>query len=376
MSHHTESAPDGRPPRVRAALIGLSWIAADWAQPASDPLLGTATPGTHASAMATIPEIEVVAGCDIAAEARDRFIERWSPVWSGVRVYEDYHELLTKEQVDLVSIVTPDNLHGAVLFAALEAGVKAIFCEKPLSISLEEADRMVSAARAADVPMSINYGRRWYPEYVEARRLIRAGEIGQLVQVLIESGGPRAMLWRIHTHAIDLINFFAESEPAWVWADLEPGMEDYGTAYKGDGGRTASLEPGVNAYITFANGVRGYLAGWKRIPQDMVVHLIGTDARIELDVEGWRVIRTPVSDSRMPTPELPKPASVPVVPHWSVAGMSAAIRELIDAQRNGTDTSSTGEMARRTVAISEAILQSAARGNIRVPVTPPPWGSR
>jgi hypothetical protein len=106
----------------------------------------------------------------------------------------------------------------------------------------------------------------------------------------------------------------------------------------------------------------------------MVVHLIGTDARIELDVEGWRVIRTPVSDSRMPTPELPKPASVPVVPHYSVSGMSAAIRELIGAMRTGTDTTSTGEMARRTVAITEAILQSAARGNVRVEITPPPWG--
>src|SRR4029077_8906795 len=99
MSPHTESASDNRPPRVRAALIGLSWIAADWAQAASDPLLGTATPGTHASAMATIPEVEVVAGCDIAAEARDRFTERWSPVWPGVRVYDDYHELFAKEQV-------------------------------------------------------------------------------------------------------------------------------------------------------------------------------------------------------------------------------------------------------------------------------------
>ena len=202
-------------PRVRAAIIGLSWIGADPAQPASDPLLGTAPPGTHASAMATIPEIEVVAGCDVVPAAREQFVERWGATWPGVRVYEDYRELLTKEHPDFVSIVTPDNLHGKVLFAALENGAKAIFCDKPLSISLDEADRMVAAVREARVPMSVNYGRRWYPEYVEAKRLVRAGAIGDLVQVLIESGGPRAMLWRIHTHAIDLINYFADSEPAW-----------------------------------------------------------------------------------------------------------------------------------------------------------------
>jgi hypothetical protein len=123
----------------------------------------------------------------------------------GVRVYEDYRELLAKEQVDLVSIVTPDNLHGAVLFAALDAGVKAVFCDKPLD-SLDEADRMVTAARAAHVPLSVNYGRRWYPEYAWARRLVlpatRPAGPGAH-----RAGGPRAMLWRIHTHAIDLINF-------------------------------------------------------------------------------------------------------------------------------------------------------------------------
>ena len=112
--------------------------------------------------------------------------------------------------------------------------------------------------------------------------------------MLLENGGPRAMLWRIHTHAIDLLTFFADAEPEWVWAELEPGMQDYGTEYKGDGGRDASKEPGANAYITYRNGVRAYLTGWKRNPQDYVVHLIGTEGRIELDVEGWRVVQTPV----------------------------------------------------------------------------------
>ena len=97
MSHHTESAMGGATAgtggRVRAAIIGLSWIGADPPQAASDPVLGTASPGTHASAMATIPEIEVVAGCDIFPAAREQFVERWGSVWPGVRVYEDYREL-------------------------------------------------------------------------------------------------------------------------------------------------------------------------------------------------------------------------------------------------------------------------------------------
>ncbi len=362
-------------PRVRAAIIGLSWIGADPAQAASAPVLGTATPGTHASAMATIPEIEVVAGCDIFPAAREQFVARWGSVWPGARVYEDFRELFAKEQVDLVSIVTPDNLHKPVLDAALAAGVKAVFCDKPLSISLAEADEMVLAVRKAGVPMSVNYGRRWYPEYVEARRLVRSGAIGDLVQVSIEAGGPRAMLWRIHTHSIDLLTYFADAEPSWVFADLEPGMEDYGTEYRGDGGRTASLEPGVNAYITYANGVRGILAGWKAIPQDYVVHVVGTRARIVLDVEGSRIIETPRSDNRAPDATLPNPATTTITPSYSVAGMPAALRELLGAMTSDRPLISSGETARRTVAITDAILRSAAQGNVRVPVAPAPWAA-
>jgi predicted dehydrogenase len=183
------------------------------------------------------------------------------------------------------------------------------------------------------------------------------------------------MLWRIHTHGIDLLTYFADAEPATVWAELEPGMEDYGTAYKGDGGRTASLEPGVNAYITYRNGVRAALFGWKRTPQDYTLHVVGTDARIEIDVEGWRVIWTPRSDNRAPDATLPNPATYPLQPRYSVAGMAAALRELLAAMRTpGMPLTSSGETARRTVAITDAILQSAAHGNVPVAVTPPPWG--
>src|SRR5579859_1984926 len=93
----------------RTALIGLSWIAADPAGPASDAVLGTAVPFSHASAMAAIPEIDVVAGCDIVAAARDRFVQQWTSRWPGLHVYEDYRTLLDRERPDLVAVVTPDH---------------------------------------------------------------------------------------------------------------------------------------------------------------------------------------------------------------------------------------------------------------------------
>lgn len=348
----------------RIALVGLSWISADLAGPASDPTLGTATPYSHASAVAAIPDLELVAGCDISADAREAFRERWSPRYPGLKVYADYTEMLQAERPELVAVVTPDHLHRGVVEVAIQAGARGIFCEKPIATTLEDADAIVSAVRDAGVTMNVNYTRRWFPEFVEARRLVRSGDIGRLSQIVVQMGGPRSMLFRNHTHAIDLVNFLADSEPVWVWAELEPGFENYGIAYAGDGGNDPASEPGANYYIVYANGVRAYLTGMKdTIGLDTSVTLTGKDARILVDLEGIRIHTVYHEDIRT------KPGVTtvrPISPHWTVAGMQAGLQDVIDSMDAGRQPASPPESARTTVALIQAILMSQARGNVPV----------
>ena len=195
--------------KYRTALIGLSWIATDPAPPASDPVLGTSIPYSHAAALAAIPEVEVVAGCDIAPAMRTQFLERWQHRWPEAKVYEDYRELLAKEKPDLVTIATPDFLHADPFIQAVEAGAKGIFVEKPLATSMDDANRMVEAARKAGVVVNVDFTRRWMPQYVAARVQVDKGRIGKLSQIIIEIGGERAMLWRNHPHATDLMAYYA-----------------------------------------------------------------------------------------------------------------------------------------------------------------------
>jgi len=349
----------------RTALIGLSWIAADPAAPASDPVLGTAVPGSHASAMAAIPEIEVVAGCDIAPAARDRFIQQWGGRWQGLRVYDDYHTMLERERPDIVAIVTPDHLHTSPLLAAIEFGARGIFCEKPLATSLDEADQIVAAAASSGVAVCVDYTRRWMPEFVEARRRIRSGAIGRLSQIILQLGGPRAMLFRNHTHMIDLLNYYADADAEWVVAELEPDLSDYGTTYRGDGGADPSTDPGANYYVAFANGVRAYVSGMKDTVPDLRVDLIGARGRLSLDAEGFRLITFESEDVRT-TPPVTRIQRLS--PTWTVSGIQAAMLDLIAAMQTGRETASPPESARRTVAITQAILESQARGNAPVRV--------
>jgi len=350
--------------RRRIAVVGLSWIAADLAEEGSDPTVGTAIPYSHASAIAAIPDLDLVAGCDIAPAARDLFLDRWSPRWPGLKVYADYGEMLRTERPELVAVVTPDHLHRQVVETAVEAGARGIFCEKPIATTLEDADAIVAAVRRAGVTVNVNYTRRWYPEYVEARRLIRSGAIGRLSQIIIEMGGPRAMLFRNHTHGIDIINFLADAAPIWVWAELERSFEAYGTVYAGDGGNDPATEPGANYYIAYDNGVRAYATGIKDTAvTDMAVHLHGSDGRIVIDLLGIRVVSVHNEDVRT-KPGVP--TILPIQPRWTVAGMQAGILDLITSMDAGRDPASPPESARATVAITQAILLSQARGNVIV----------
>lgn len=340
----------------RAAIVGLSWIGADPAQAATHPTLGSAVPYSHASALAATAGVSVVAACDVREDACNAFAAAWSERWPGLRTYTDYRQMLRSERIDLLSIVTPDHLHEPVLQAAAEANIRAVFCEKPLATDLAAADRMIELCRRHRLTVAVNHTRRWLPDFVAARELVRGGAIGRLAQVAVHLGGPRAMLFRNHSHSLDLINYFAEGEPKWVFAELEPGFENYGPAYAGDGGHDPATEPGVNAYIAYANGVRGLLSGMKASFEEVRVAAVGERGRVDIDESGVRV-----------TVKGPSGQTVQAVrPRATLAGMQGAVADILSSLASRGQTQSPPEEARKAVALTTAILASAGRGPVMV----------
>jgi hypothetical protein len=99
--------------------------------------------------------VEIVAGADVSAPARERFAQD-----AGVeRTYADYHELLERERPDVVSICTWPPLHAEMVTAACAAGVRGIVCEKPMAIDLASCDRMIAAAAQAGTVLVIGHQR-------------------------------------------------------------------------------------------------------------------------------------------------------------------------------------------------------------------------
>lgn len=91
----------------------------------------------------------------------------------------DYHDLLAREDVDIVDICVPNVLHEEIIMAAAAAG-KHIFCEKPLALNVEQGQRIVEAVEKAGVKSQLNFNFRFYPAITRARQMIEQGFLGKI----------------------------------------------------------------------------------------------------------------------------------------------------------------------------------------------------
>ena len=129
----------------------------------------------HAENLAQrVPRAELVAACSPVADELT-----WARDSLGVeRVHRDYAALLADSGVEAVFLVTPTSLHAEQITLALQAG-KHVFCEKPLSLDLDDCQRVAAlAAKHPQLKVMIGYGRRFDPSYRDAYDKIRAGMIG------------------------------------------------------------------------------------------------------------------------------------------------------------------------------------------------------
>lgn len=135
----------------------------------------------------SVPEAELVA----VADARRESAAAVAAACRAPHVYDDYHALLARDDIDAVVIVTPTNTHTTIVQAAAAAG-KHIFVEKPLALSLSDCDAAIAAVEAAGVQMMVGFMRRFDPAYVAAKARIDAGEIGRPVMIKLVGRDP----WR------------------------------------------------------------------------------------------------------------------------------------------------------------------------------------
>jgi predicted dehydrogenase len=229
----------------------------------------------HAEGYKASPDAEIVALADISLENAQAFQERHG----AERIYTDYHEMLEKEQLDMVSVCTWPGLHAPMVAAAAQAGVRAIHCEKPMAPTYGEALEMVRVCEKHGTQLTFNHQRRFGSSFIKAKELLKSGAIGDLVRM--EMSCSNMFDWG--THWFDMMGYYNDDVPAeWVLGQIEMG-----------GGRKVFAVPiegqGIS-HIKYQNGVHGLMvtgfeAGWESMNR-----LIGTEGVIE----AWHSHEEPV----------------------------------------------------------------------------------
>lgn len=334
----------------RAAIIGLGRMGSTidtergpWSQ----------SPAPHAHTPCYLAAgVQVVAGADAHAAQRAAYQDRW-----GISsLYPDFREMLERERPDILSIATSARPRARILLEAVEIGrsrgLKAIWAEKPISISLEEADQMVDACQKAGIVLAVGCSRAWHPVHNRIREVVDAGELGKLLQVIVLG---RADLSHNGSHRLTTLTYLAGSRVRWVIGHMASDERAAGDD-----------DLAGNGYVQFENGAQGFVRCMPCGAAEGEVELIGTQGRIRTiddaqQVEFWK-LTTPTLEGRR---QEPARVSFPL-PWLGEAPNVRTVRDLITGIKTGKQPNCSGEDGRHALEIAIAMRESHRRGGLRV----------
>ena len=328
----------------RAAVIGLGRMGSTFDDEMKK-TSGVIVPFCHTPSYVKSPRTELVGGADPHDEQRSIYAERWG--LEG-HVYADYREMLEKENPEVVSVSTTARLRAQIVEEVAASGVVTIWAEKPISLSLEEADRMLEVCARHSVKLAVNCARRYHPQYQSAHELIAAGEIGEPLQITTYA---ECYLSHNGSHAIDTIRYLVGGHVEWVFGEM-----------CSDEAAAADEDQAGSGYLAFDNGARGLFRSTSSGPAaDWEFDVLGTEGRLRGMFNGgeWE---------QWTTTENGNPARVRFTGSspW-VQGMGLTIvDDLLTAVENDGKPRCSGEDAREALEIAIAMRESHRRGGVKV----------
>lgn len=145
--------------QLKAGVVGVGFIGA-----------------VHIEQLRRLGNVEVVALADEAG-AQEKAEALFVP-----HAYTNYKDMIDSEQLDCVHICTPNSTHYEIAMYAMEKGVNVV-CEKPMTCSVEEAEKLRAYAREKGLVNAMNFNCRFYPMAYQMRQMVRSGEVGDIYTV-------------------------------------------------------------------------------------------------------------------------------------------------------------------------------------------------
>ena len=332
-------------------------------------VVGTGIWGTmHVRAYTQHPGAELVAVCDLdAGRARKVAKEYGIP-----NVYTNVDALLTQD-LDGISVATPDTVHAEIVLKAAAKGVN-ILVEKPLATTVEECQQMVAAAEQAGVILMVDWHNRWNPPYAYARDAIQAGELGDVRYIyyrlsdtiyvptkMLPWAGKSSVMWFLGSHSLDTVCWLMGCKPVRIYCQKRTGV------LTGMGIDTPDY------YVTlvdFENGAMAVIENNWIIPQtapsliDHRCEIIGTEGAAYLDLTHNRSFVKYTSGTKDGFPDAAFPDMI-ITPQIHGKQMGFAVESIyhfVDCIRDGRTPLATGRDGLLNTRLIMAAERSAQTG--------------
>ena len=155
--------------KLKFGIIGTGWIAE-----------------SHIIELKKMPDVEIVAGADLIPGKAEKFFKTWGV--EGARCYPDHKSMIDNEELDAVCVCTYNKTHKECTVYALEHGIH-VLCEKPMSVTTEEALEMIEAEKKSGKILTIGFQPRMDANMKKIKEIVESGELGMIYY--IQTGGGR-----------------------------------------------------------------------------------------------------------------------------------------------------------------------------------------
>ncbi len=360
---------------------------------------GSITNMKHMPNIVANEDTQIAAFCDIIPERAEQAAKKFGT--PDACVYTDYHELVARQDIDVVHVCTPNSSHSEITVAALQAG-KHVMCEKPMAKTSAEAKAMLEAARASGKKLTIGYQNRFRPDAQFMKSLCASGELGDiyLAKALAlrrrmapihgvfmdkdkQGGGP---LIDVGTHALDLTLWMMDNyEPVSVMGSTYNKIGKLGSPANGFGPwdpEKYEVEDSAFGMVKFKNGATVMIeASWAInmiLADEGKVMLCGTKAGADMYPPGGPTVR--VADFQPSEPSIRVngekngklyiqnysmgAAFIGSGPREILVGASREMVHWIDCLRNDKEPLTKPEQAFVVTQILEAIYRSSETGQL------------
>src|SRR6185312_1520611 len=259
--------------QIGAAVVGVGWCG-----------------GIRAETLASHPLVKELH----LAEVREDRLEEMEAKTRPTTATTDYRRLLERKGIDAVYIsATPETLHFQMAKEFLQAG-KHVFLEKPIAVTLEEADELVKLAKQRELKFTICYSQRFNAKFAYVRKCIRDGTIGRPVSALVSRHITRSLGKKISgriklspaamesTHDLDFVLWCLEpAKPVRVYSQVNYGaMREAGAQHVPDSQWiTVTMDSGLSFVVgggwSLPPGYPNFSTTW--------IEMVGTEGAILVD---------------------------------------------------------------------------------------------